>query len=750
MVILKKIFFKSIPVLFLFGCSHNHKSEIDILDHVDPMIGTGYHGHTFPGPSYPHGQIQLSPDTHLKGWHASSGYHYADSTLYGFSHNHLSGTGIGDLGDVLVLPFTGEIIDTKPVGILNHQKEISKVGYYSVEVEPWNILAELTCSKRTGIHRYTYPTNKNAKIMVDLAHILQPDWGHQLIEANIEYIDSFTVKGYRKTKGWAINDPIWFTMKFDKPILKKKFIVDNKTINSEFGVGKHILSYFDFGPLDSSLHIEVSISGSSANGAQINMLSSLSKNFDEVKLMNRDVWKSNLEQIKIKTRDSTVLKNFYTALYHTKLAPTLFSDDDGSYRGMDQHIRKGENVRFSAYSLWDTFRSWFPLMTIIEPELSKLWVYDILEMGKEGGLLPKWPLNGNYTGTMVGYPAVAVFSDAFSKNMIDSKYNDFLDLSIKSSTWQEDFYEKNVGKRSQNVMPKHIYFKDKFDFIPQELIRESVSYGLEMSYYDWCISQIAKNLNRSEVHKEYLEKSTFYKLYFDSEQKFMRGKNSNGDWAKDFDPFYSDHIYGPFVEGNSWQWTPSVMHDIEGLRDLMGGEKEFGDWLDKLFSVSSEVKGENASMDISGLIGQYAHGNEPSHHIPFLYQYTDRPWKTQEVIHEILYEFYKPTPDGIIGNEDCGQMSAWYILNAIGLYQITPGKTKFTIGRPIVDSAEIKINDGYFIIDVKNNSKQNKYLESAHLNGNKLDKFEIDFFDIKNGNVLEIKMTDKPNESLQF
>ena len=271
-----------------------------------------------------------------------------------------------------------------------------------------------------------------------------------------------------------------------------------------------------------------------------------------------------------------------------------------------------------------------------------------------------------------------------------------------------------------------------------------------MSYYDWGISQIAKNLNVPEVYEEYSEKSTFYKLYFDSDLKFMRGKNSNGEWARGFDPFYSDHIYGPFVEGNSWQWTPSVMHDIEGLRDLMGGEKEFGDWLDKLFSVSSEVKGENASMDISGLIGQYAHGNEPSHHIPFLYQYTDRPWKTQEVIHEILYEFYKPTPEGIIGNEDCGQMSAWYILNAIGLYQITPGKTKFTIGRPIVDSAEIKINDGYFIVDVKNNSKQNKYLESAYLNGNKLDKFEIDFFDIRDGNVLEIKMTNKPNESFQF
>lgn len=746
MLVLKKIFFNCITVLFLYGCSHHNQSDLNVLNQVDPMIGTGYHGHTFPGTSYPHGQIQLSPDTHLNGWHASSGYHYADSTLYGFSHNHLSGTGIADLGDVLVLPFTGKIKNFKPVGILKHEKEIAKVGYYSVEVEPWNILAELTSSKRTGVHRYTYPKNINAKIMVDLAHILQPDWGHQLVEASIEYIDSFTIKGFRKTTGWAINDPIWFSMKFDKPILEKKLIVDSKIIDSKIGFGKHIVSYFDFGQLENSLQVMVSISGSSAQGAEKNMISSLNKSFDEVKIMNRDIWKTNLEKIKIKTSDSTILKNFYTALYHTKLAPTLFSDDDGSYRGMDQLLRKSKSTKFSAYSLWDTFRSWFPLMTILEPELSKIWVYDILEMAKEGDLLPKWPLNGNYTGTMVGYPAVAVFADAYSKNIIDSNANEFLDFSIKSSTWQKSFHEKNNGNRSQNVMPKQIYYKEKFDFIPQDLVKESVSYGLEMSYYDWCISQLAKKLNRPDVYNEYYEKSTFYELYFDQNLKFMRGKNSNGNWEKDFDPFYSDHINGPFVEGNSWQWTPSVMHDIEGLKNLMGGENEFGDWLDKLFSVSSKVNGENASMDISGLIGQYAHGNEPSHHIPFLYQFTDRPWKTQEVIDEILYKFYKPTPEGIIGNEDCGQMSAWYVLNSIGLYQITPGKTKFTIGRPIIDGAKIKVGNGHFIIEVENNSKENMYLDSAFLNGKKLEKFEIDYFDIKEGNVLKIKMKEKPNE----
>lgn len=728
-----------------FSTDNNSEKRIkeNVLKYVDPMIGTGFHGHTFPGPTLPHSRIQLSPDTHLLGWEASSGYHYSDTTLYGFSHTHLSGTGIGDLGDVLLLPFTGNVPKEKPVGILNHENEHAEVGYYKVNVAPWNVSAELSTTLYSGRHRYQFPESENANVMVDLEHILQANWGHKVVESIIQIVDEYTIQGYRKTSGWAENDPIWFTCTFDKPVLSSVINVDGKTIEASTASGINITAYVSFGKLESPLNIKVAVSSVDQIGAtkSLNAEKDL-ETFDEVVENAQNIWNNELQAITIISNDTVVLKNFYTALYHTKIAPTLFSDADGRYRGMDNEIHKNTLLkRYSAYSLWDTFRAWYPLMTIIEPERSKAWVYDLYQQSQEGGLLPKWQLNGNYTGTMVGYPAVAILSDAVNKGLIDSIPNKLLNAAVLSSQWQPDFHEKHKGTRAEMVMPKHIYYKEKMGFVPLDKQKESVSYGLEMAYYDWCIARMADVLGNKDVAETYYKKGDAFKHYFDPELKFMRGKNADGSWGKEFNPKFSNHLEGEFVEGNSYQWTPFLPHAVNEFATMLGGEKELGDWLDKLFTTSSEIKGDNASADITGLIGQYAHGNEPSHHVPYMYQFSDRPWRTQEVLDSIMTEFYTPTPEGIIGNEDCGQMSAWYVLNAVGLYQMTPGDNQYYIGRPIINAASIKLKDGEFNIEVINNSANNKYLEKVLLNGKQLANFKIEYKDIEAGNVLEIYMT---------
>lgn len=748
---IKLVSYFFLGIISLSGCDLKNPIKKDIPDltkFVDPLIGTGFHGHTFPGPTLPHGQIQLSPDTHIMGWDASSGYHYDDKTLYGFSHNHLSGTGIGDLGDFLFLPFTGAI-ENKPEGQLKHENETAEVGYYSINLDPWNIYCEFTSTDRVGWHRYSYPEKDNAKLMVDFSHVLQPNWGHTLIESEIEFIDDHTVKGYRKTNGWAKEDPVWFIARFDKPILNKQIFEDGKISKGHKVKGKNLLAYLEFGPLLTSLNVQVSISYTSAKGANINLLTLNRKDSFEVTVGKaKKIWNKQLNKIRIECKQEKVFRNFYTAIYHSHMAPFIFGDTNGEYRGMDNEIHKSiTSRRYSAYSLWDVFRTWFPMMTLINPEKVREWVYDLLSQADEGGLLPKWSLNGNYTGTMVGYPATAVIADAIKKGLLDSVPEKLLAASIKSSKWQENFNRKHRGTRAENVMPDHIKYKETMGFVPMDKCKESVSYGLEMAYYDWCIAQIAGYIGAEELAKEYIIKSKAYTNYFDEETSFMRGKMSDGSWDPNFDPNFSDHLESAFVEGNSWQWTPFVLHDPEGLAKLMGGKKAFGDWLDDLFTTSSKVTGENASADITGLIGQYAHGNEPSHHIPYLYQFTDRPWKTQEILDIILNSFYTPTPEGIIGNEDCGQMSAWYIMNAIGLYQMTPGNNTFYIGRPIIDRATLSLDRGSFTIKVLNNTVKNKYVQKVLLNQIAQRSMSIQFEDIKAGSELIIVMGDKPFKS---
>ncbi len=733
-------------IVFCISCTQKEpeirENKVQVLDYVDPFIGTGFHGHTFPGAVVPHGRVQLSPDTHLLGWDASSGYHYDDSTLYGFSHTHLSGTGIGDLGDVLFLPFTGDIPEEKPVGTFSHTTEKALPGYYKVVVNPWNVTAELTTTQRTGWHKYAFPENAHAKLMVDLSHILQANWGHKVIEGEIKVVDEYTIEGYRLTSGWAAFDPIYFKCKFTQPISAYEIIVDGEKVSENHGKGTNIVLYVSFETDNNSVEAKVSLSSVDAAGANLNMqeLSNFHA-FEDVVMAARDIWEKELSAITIESNDQSVKKNFYTALYHTKIAPMIFNDLDGRYLGLDQKIHESEvGKNYTVYSLWDVFRSWYPLMTIIEPERAGEWAMDLYQHYLVGGLLPKWPLNGNYTGTMVGYPAVAILADAYQKGLLDSIPNDILQAAVTSSTWQKDFYEKHKGTRAASMMPKHIFYKEKLGFVPIDEVSESVSYGLEMAYYDWCVAQIAKIANDQQTVDSYAEKGKAYETYFDSEIKFMRGKNSDGTWDENFNPRFSDHERSEFVEGNSYQWTPFVPHDPDGLAELMGGKEALGVWLDTLFTTSPELAGENASGDITGLIGQYAHGNEPSHHVPYLYKYTDRPWRTEEVVDTILYHFYKPEPAGIIGNEDCGQMSAWYVLNAIGIYQLAPGNTEFLIGRPVVDHAKIKVDNGWFEIEVINNSRENKYVQEVKLNGEVLDEQRFDYSDIRAGKKLEISM----------
>jgi predicted alpha-1,2-mannosidase len=739
-----------ITVGILMGCSTGQtasEKEKDLTGYVDPFIGTGFHGHTYPGAVLPFGRVQLSPDTRLNGWDACSGYHYSDSTIYGFSHTHLSGTGIGDMGDVLFLPYAGEV-DDAPLATFSHSEEQASPGYYQVTLKPWDVKCELSATLRTGWHRYTYPQGSKPGLMIDLAHILQETWGNSVLEASLKVIDDRTIEGYRMTKGWAAKDPVWFRAEFNEPFSVEKIVKDGESLEgAKSAKGTNLKIFLSFEKLEAPLTAKVGISAVDAAGPGINLKEVQAlQSFDEVVTEARKNWNETLEAIEIKSDDEDVLTNFYTSLYHSHLAPMVFSDADGRYRGMDHEIynTNGKGEAYTVFSLWDTFRAWYPLMTIIEPSLSSQWVYSLYEGSQQGGLLPKWPLVANYTGTMVGYPALSLMADASTKELIDSIPDKLIAAAEKSATWQPEWHEQAKGTRAEMVMPLHIKYKESNGFVPVDKVQGSVSWGLEMAYYDWCLATMMENEGHADAAEKWYAKGQYYKHYFDPSTGFMRGKNLDGDWYADFNPNYSSHMKSEYVEGNAWQWSPFVPHDIEGFRELLGGEKAMGEWLDNLFTTTSKVEGENASADITGLIGQYAHGNEPSHHVAYMYQYTDRPWRTQEIVDTVLYNFYKPEPAGIIGNEDCGQMSAWYIMSALGFYQINPGEPVYTLGRPIVDEARIRVNEGWFEIIVHNNSPQNKYVKAVMLNGEKLQSNQFKHKDIQNGGKLEFFMSDKP------
>ena len=735
------LFLQAAVVGLLAACNQPSDEEQlrDEIQYVNPFIGTGFHGHTFPGATRPFALVQVSPDTHIMGWDASSGYHYDDNQIYAFSHTHLSGTGIGDLGDVAILPFSGGD-SIKPVAIFKKETEKATPGYYAVRLDNFGINVELTSTDRVGFHKYTYDNPKDRRVLLDLGHVLQPNWGHKLVGNEYLFVNDSTVEGTVRTQGWAHFHSVSYRITFSEPIETLYQYIDGN-------LRKDLKFHYKFAESNKPLYVKVAISPVDTDGAERNMLAELPGwDFDATRAESARIWNKALNDIRIESSDPKVMVNFYTALYHTMIAPYAYQDVDGRYLGMDKKVHRAEPgyVNYSVFSLWDTFRALHPLMTIIQPERAADWGKVLVQGYKEGGILPKWPLASSYTGCMVGYPAVSVLADLVTKDLAEGDLNVWAEAGARSSVYRNDLAEKFKGTRELDLITRHPYYKEKYGFVPADSVPESVSWGLEMAYYDWCISQIAVKAGNMELAKEYAAKAEYYKRYLDPETKMMRGVMGDGSFRTPFNPRYSSHMKSDYTEGNAFQWSFFAPHDMDNFISTIGGKKELETRLDTLFTTSSQVDGEEASGDITGLIGQYAHGNEPSHHMAYLYNWTDSPWKGQERLDQIMQNFYTNAPDGIIGNEDCGQMSAWYVMSALGFYQIAPGIPVYTLGRPMIDKALIHVKGGIFEILVKNNSAANKYIKEVKLNGKILDTLFISHTDIIKGGKLEFIMTDQP------
>ena len=749
----KTILFLQAAVLGLLAACSQPSGEEQLrneVQYVNPFIGTGFHGHTFPGATRPFALVQVSPDTHIMGWDASSGYHYDDSQIYAFSHTHLSGTGIGDLGDVAILPFSGGD-SIRPVATFKKETEKATPGYYAVRLDNFGINVELTSTDRVGFHKYTYDNPKDRRVLLDLGHVLQPNWGHKLVGNEYLFVNDSTVEGTIRTQGWAHFHAVSYRITFSEPIeTLYQYIDGNLRKDSLFlrlNTPGDLKFHYKFAENNKPLYVKVAISPVDTDGAERNMLAELPGwDFDATRVESAHIWNKALNDIQIESSDPKVMVNFYTALYHTMIAPYAYQDVDGRYLGMDKKVHRAEPgyVNYSVFSLWDTFRALHPLMTIIQPERAADWGKVLVQGYKEGGILPKWPLASSYTGCMVGYPAVSVLADLVTKELAEGDLNVWAEAGARSSVYRDDLAEKFKGTRELDLITRHPYYKEKYGFVPADSVPESVSWGLEMAYYDWCISQIAAKAGNTELAKEYAAKAEYYKRYLDPETKMMRGVMGDGSFRTPFNPRYSSHMKSDYTEGNAFQWSFFAPHDMDNFITTLGGKKELETRLDTLFTTSSQVDGEEASGDITGLIGQYAHGNEPSHHMAYLYNWTDAPWKGQERLDQIMQNFYTNEPDGIIGNEDCGQMSAWYVMSALGFYQVAPGIPVYTLGRPMIDKALIHVKGGIFEILVKNNSAANKYIKEVKLNGKVLDTPFINHTDVIKGGKLEFIMTDQP------
>lgn len=712
----------------LFCISQENASPKKLTSFVNPFIGTGGHGHTYPGASMPFGMMQLSPDTRLEGWDGCSGYHYSDEYIYGFSHTHLSGTGISDYGDLLLMPTNSVNFNNGSDGKsgyrahFSHENEAASPGFYKVLLDETNIEVELTVSKRSGIHKYTFPKNSKQIVILDLEH------RDKVLSSGINVISKTEISGHRHSEEWAKDQRLFFNIKFSRAYKNVTFLNDKTE-------GEKVKAAFEFDASEGNeLEIKIAISAVDEAGAKKNREAEIgNKSFQQIKNEAETAWENQLKKIEIDA--STSLNNqkninqkiiFYTALYHTMLAPNLYQDVDGRYRGMDLEIHQSNDFEnYTVFSLWDTYRAAHPLYTIIEKERTTHFINSLLAKYDEGGILPIWPLAGNYTWCMVGYHAVPVIADAYLKGIRGFDSEKAL-KAMKHSAMQD-----KLGLKSYK----------EFGFIPLEEESESVSKTLEYAYDDWTISEMAKAMGKMNDYKLFSERAQNYKNVFDPETKFMRGRFRN-TWFAPFDPYEVNFNY---TEANSWQYSFYAPQDISGLINLMGGKAEFENQLDKLFTAKQETSGREQA-DITGLIGQYAHGNEPSHHMAYLYNFVNKPAKTQEKVHQILNEMYQNAPDGISGNEDCGQMSAWYVFSAMGFYPVTPASNQYIIGTPLFERATINLEDGKkFEISTENVSDTNKYIASATLNGKPLKRSFIEHSEIMDGGKLVFKMIDKPS-----
>ena len=714
-------------LLFLTSITFCQQTK-PLTDYVNPLIGTGGHGHTFPGASLPFGMVQLSPDTRLDGWDACSAYYGTDTLIYGFSHTHLSGTGCSDYGDILVMPVTGN------VSLANYgyrsgfhptaQGEEAKAGYYKVTLDKYHIKAELTATKRAGFHRYTFPAAKNAGIVIDLKH------RDKVLESSLRIISSTEVEGMRVSQAWAQRQIVYFVARFSKPFTSCRINNQDETVSAGEEIKyDSIISCFSF-PTDENekILVKVGLSAVSCDGARKNLDAEIPGwDFDKTVNDASLAWNNELGKINVEgcTADQKII--FYTALYHAFLTPNLYMDVDGNYRGRDLKVHQADNFNYyTVFSLWDTFRAAHPLYTLTEPERDNDFIRTFLRQYEEGGMLPVWELSGNETDCMIGYHAVPVIVDAYLKGIRDFDSDEALE-AMKHSAEQDRFGLKYY--RSQG-------------FIPGDKESESVSRTLEYCYDDWCIAQMAKSIGKDDDYKTYIQRAQYYKNIFDPSTGFMRAKMNN-IWYSPFDPAEVNFNY---TEANAWQYSFYVPQDMDGFMTLYGGREKFAEKLDAMFAAESKTTGREQS-DIRGMIGQYAHGNEPSHHLAYLYDYAGQPWKTQELVHRICKDLYTNARDGLCGNEDCGQMSAWYVLSAMGFYPLTPGSSVYAIGSPLFPMVSIHVaNEKTFTIKAEGLNENNFYIQSAKLNGVPYSKSYITHSDILNGGELTFTMGPVPNK----
>ena len=736
----------------LFSCAEQDLPK-EYTDSVNVFIGTGGHGHTFPGATLPHGMVQLSPDTRLLGWDACSGYYYDDTSIMGFTHTHLSGTGIGDYGDILFMPVVGE----KPLiagtaenpdegyrSRFSHEQESARPGYYQVLLQDDSINVELTATLRAGLHRYTYPKASDARLIVDMEPTIH---GHQHPVTQIRVVNDSTIAGMKYTVGWAKHHYVYFYAVFSSPFDYKLYSgteYQSDSTSVTVNTAKAVMSFRNL-PADGRVLAKVGISSVDEEGARLNVEAEIPNwDFEGVMKQANTVWNEALGKIDIETSDNDSRTVFYTSLYHAFIQPSLASDVDGRYRTMGHEIKQDASyTNYTVFSLWDTFRAAHPLYTIVTPEQNQAFIRSLLRKYDEGGILPKWELASNETGTMIGYHAVSVIADAMMKKQCDFDVKKALEACIRSSVYDTTGVTPMMERQILNgkLMPVSIKYKNELGYIPCDKVGGSVAQGLEFAYNDWLIAQMMKEHNRKDLYDKYMELSRNYRNYFDPETKLMRGRLSDGSWITPFDPV-SVQRPSNYVEGNAWQWAWFVPQDVEGLMELVGGQKYFEAHLDTLFTTSSELTGDpNAAADVTGMIGQYAHGNEPSHHIPYLYNYAGAPRKTQALVDHILRTLYHNDPNGLSGNEDVGQMSAWYALSAMGFYSFCPGRPVYEIGRPIFDKVTIHLSNGKdFVIQAKNNSVENKYIRSMKLNGEDLAEPRFSHFDLMKGGELIFEM----------
>ncbi len=722
----------SILVVLAFMAASSPAAAGGPVDRVDPMIGTGGHGHTFPGPALPFGMVQLSPDTRLTGWDGCSGYHDSDRRVFGFSHTHLSGTGVSDYGDILLLPATGKIRwvsgyapedSARGYGSrFRKSEERASAGYYAVRLDDYEVTAELTATLRAGMHRYTFERSGPAHILLDLSH------RDEVIESSLRVVGPQEIEGFRRSRAWAQNQRVYFVARFSRPVDALIAIDDRPREGLTFAEGKNLKVALRFtAKHGEAVLVKVGISAVDVDGARRNLDEEIPGwGFEAVRQAARRAWEEALGRITV--RGGTVEQEivFTTALYHALLQPNTYSDADGRYRGRDDAIHTAEGrTQYTVFSLWDTFRAAHPLYTILEPARTTDFIETMLAQHREGGRLPVWELAANETDCMIGYHAVSVIADAYAKGIRGFDAEAAL-AAMRASADQD----------ARGLAPYR-----RFGYIPGDKESESVSKTLEYAYDDWCVARMAEALGHDAERDQYDRRAASWRNLLDPVTGFMRPKR-NAAWLVPFRPTEVDFN---FTEANSWQYTFFVPHDISGEMEALGGPAAYAAKLDSLFAASQQTTGREQS-DITGLIGQYAHGNEPSHHMAYLYAYAGQPWKTQERVREIMDTMYAARPDGLIGNEDCGQMSAWYVLSALGFYSVCPGRAEYAIGTPLFPAAAVQLPGGaVFTIEALGAGPGRPYIQSATLDGAPFERGWITHDEILRGGRLVFEMGAAPN-----